>query len=593
MLSFKFFLLTTTLCISHVQGKYNLKVKKLGTSPTLPVSYVDMPLDHFTTNPTTFQNRYFVNDAYYKPGGPVIFFDGGESGVDGLISYLIDENGKADGAFTSLAKQFNGLLILWEHRYFGESYPAPRPTNQTDKGDSLGEYYKYLTTEQALEDVAVFAKNFTLASQPNQNLRPSSVPWIMVGASYPGVRSAWMRLRNPEVIFASLSSSAPVQLTVDFWEYYVAIERALVDYGYGSCLTDLHAFASQLSNGANQRNVTMIENFLAIATQNTDGYVPSRANTDDAWNNRTYLLQSTYETFMPGRFQVSERLLPNCRDLTSQNYTNDTSATAADFNDGIVAAFGIDYATEVFAQVVHDNNFEINANFSSDTTTYDYAAADIYSWQYLTCMEFGFWQVANMSRPTNIALGLNNASDIAWNMASCNTSFGATSSSGPNTTALLTKYKGWSMNPTNILSINGKYDPWRALSVASTVDASTPNRNLTTAIPTANSPSPNGEIFGMVIANGSHANDFWYNATFMTDTAQNKDIIAAHNLFESALSSWLPAYTTFVPAPTSAPTAAAAATATATQTKKSAAGRTNVKLGSLIAGLLAVLVLSI
>ena len=45
------------------------------------VQTIDMPLDHFTTDKRTFKNRFFVNDTYYKPGGPVFFFDNGEQGV--------------------------------------------------------------------------------------------------------------------------------------------------------------------------------------------------------------------------------------------------------------------------------------------------------------------------------------------------------------------------------------------------------------------------------------------------------------------------------------------------------------------------------
>jgi len=115
------------------------------------------------------------------------------------------------------------LLILWEHRFYGASLPAGIDNVLTP--DDYATYFQYLTFEQALEDVAVFAKNFTLLTQPNQDFRPNNVPWVFVGGSYPGVRAAYIRLRNPEVIYASLASSAPVQLQEDFWQYYVAAER--------------------------------------------------------------------------------------------------------------------------------------------------------------------------------------------------------------------------------------------------------------------------------------------------------------------------------------------------------------------------------
>jgi hypothetical protein len=76
-----------------------------------------------------------------------------------------------------------------------------------------------------MEDVVVFAKNFSLASQSGKDLRPNNVPWIFVGGSYPGLRAAYLRLRNPEVVYASYSSSAPVQIQESFWQYFVAIER--------------------------------------------------------------------------------------------------------------------------------------------------------------------------------------------------------------------------------------------------------------------------------------------------------------------------------------------------------------------------------
>jgi hypothetical protein len=76
-----------------------------------------------------------------------------------------------------------------------------------------------------MEDVVVFAKNFTLASKPEQDFRPNNVPWIFIGGSYPGMRAAYMRIRNPEVIYASLSSSAPVEVQEDFWQYWFAAER--------------------------------------------------------------------------------------------------------------------------------------------------------------------------------------------------------------------------------------------------------------------------------------------------------------------------------------------------------------------------------
>jgi hypothetical protein len=66
--------------------------------------------------------------------------------------------------------------------------------------------WSYHTFEQALEDVVVFANNFSLpsnssaASRVNSSdaLHASKTPWIFLGGSYPGVRAATLRTRNPE-----------------------------------------------------------------------------------------------------------------------------------------------------------------------------------------------------------------------------------------------------------------------------------------------------------------------------------------------------------------------------------------------------------
>jgi hypothetical protein len=93
--------------------------------------------------------------------------------------------------------------------------------------------WQYLTVDQALEDFAVFAKRFTLPSTSRikpksaNALRPQNTPWIVIGASYPGIRAVLLRIRSPEVVFASWASSAPVQSQINMASYCEAVERAL------------------------------------------------------------------------------------------------------------------------------------------------------------------------------------------------------------------------------------------------------------------------------------------------------------------------------------------------------------------------------
>lgn len=142
---------------------------------------------------------------------------------------LVSDAGEANGytSYTNLkgslgasvANSTNGLLIHWEHRYYGESVPTISSTlakTLAVNSETLGTYYKYLDVEQALEDVVYLAKSF---KWEGKDLSASKVPWVFIGGSYPGARAAWIRKRNPETIFASWASSAVVEVTVELPEY--------------------------------------------------------------------------------------------------------------------------------------------------------------------------------------------------------------------------------------------------------------------------------------------------------------------------------------------------------------------------------------
>jgi len=120
---------------------------------------------------------------------------------------------------------WRAITYVDECRYYGESLPFP-VNNDTTK-----EQWQFHTVEQALEDVIYFAQRFSFAHPGHHTTsyrpHPSSTPWIVIGGSYPGIRAAYLRIRNPETIYASWSSSAPVEAQLDMSSYWQAVERAL------------------------------------------------------------------------------------------------------------------------------------------------------------------------------------------------------------------------------------------------------------------------------------------------------------------------------------------------------------------------------
>lgn len=185
--------------------------------PRLYNGTVILDIDHFGESPPpyTFANRFWVIDDYYKPGGPVFVFDTGEAN-DAYLYYA--ELTDPLSFFRKYVQEFGGLGILWEHRYYGHS--TPYVINE----DTTGSQMKYLTTEQALEDFVVFAKNFKWKiGGPNAektegggltgifvDFNPQDSPWVFVGGSYPGIRATLLRDRYPDVVFAGMSCSGPL-----------------------------------------------------------------------------------------------------------------------------------------------------------------------------------------------------------------------------------------------------------------------------------------------------------------------------------------------------------------------------------------------
>lgn len=60
--------------------------------------------------------RYFVNDTFYRPGGPVFLMIGGEGPANpAWMQY---------GTWLLYAQKLGALCLLLEHRFYGKSHPT-------------------------------------------------------------------------------------------------------------------------------------------------------------------------------------------------------------------------------------------------------------------------------------------------------------------------------------------------------------------------------------------------------------------------------------------------------------------------------------
>ncbi|KAF3935421.1 hypothetical protein ABW20_dc0104760 [Dactylellina cionopaga] len=456
--------------------------------------WVQVPLDHFNASSPTLWNRYFVQDAYYKPGGPVIC----EFGIDGFLGYIVYEHLLP----VQTAKKFNGLLILWEHRFYGNSYPRSNVSDNIYYAtpQELTSYYQYLTMEQALEDVPYFANSF---SYKGQSLTPATTPWVYIGVSYSANRGAWLAKRNPGLFKATLASSAPVQQQMDFWQYFRAVEEALA-IDHKNCLLDLHAAASWMSTSYETRNSTLIDWMLhSLYGKEWDDLAKkysSDADADILWQwRRDYMEYVTWASY--GDFQYVGvkygKLDHVCKAIETAYSPEGTpeGVFATETLERAVAA----YVKGIFASV----NVAQDAD-SGDTNTLA-SAIDNYSWLWQFCTEVGGFQVANMARPYNLIPSFMN---VQHQLQVCINQFGVSEHmtwAGPNVGWYNQKYLGWDIELPNVFWTNGEFDPWRSLSIESPEAPKKPSTNI---IPKCGDTFPAGTQLRYIIKGGHHGSDF-------------------------------------------------------------------------------------
>lgn len=188
--------------------------------------YVTTQQDHFDPdNTATWQQAYYVNDTFWVPGSdaPIFLCVGGEGPA--LTGAAVVASVHCSIASEWL-QQKRSLMFALEHRYYGCHNISACPV--TNFSDQLAAF-KFLSSRQAIEDIANFIRIM------NAQYGLSSNRWVTWGGSYPGMLAGWSRLKHPELIHASVASSAPVWAQLDMPEYndIVAAAYSVSDNGVG------------------------------------------------------------------------------------------------------------------------------------------------------------------------------------------------------------------------------------------------------------------------------------------------------------------------------------------------------------------------
>jgi len=212
VLSFFFF-----LCVSFPIAHNNWVFKK-GTesnSSSVKELWFTQRITHFDeSNQRTWQQRYFVNDAYWNkdPLAPVFLMVGGEGAISSQwVTYF---------KFVSWAQQYDALVVCLEHRFYGKSQPF------SDLGT---DHLHFLSSQQALADLSNFIASF------KRQHNATNAPVITFGGSYPGNLAAWFRLKFPHQTYASVASSAPVLAELDFYQYLSVVDKSMASITGAEC----------------------------------------------------------------------------------------------------------------------------------------------------------------------------------------------------------------------------------------------------------------------------------------------------------------------------------------------------------------------
>ncbi|PVD19043.1 hypothetical protein C0Q70_21602 [Pomacea canaliculata] len=405
---------------------------QLADSPSSAL-WFNQTLDHFNDADTrTFMQQYFINDKYYKPGGPVFLSIGGEGPADPVWM----EN----GAWIQYAQDHNAFLFMVEHRFYGKTHPT---------GNLSVENLGYLTSEQALADLA----NFITFAQVKYNLPDNK--WIAIGGSYSGALAAWFRLKYPHLVQGAVATSAPVFAQLNFLEYMSVVQDSLA-MSSSSCVSNIQQATQQLekllSDETGRQQLRKMFNLCDDI---------NIANSDDIAN---------LYSVLAGNFEDVVQYNKDNRAFEGAKGTNITIDTLCGIMDTDTNKSALQRYADVntlmlttYAEKCQDFTY---ASMISDLTKIDWdsnTAAGGRQWTYQTCTEFGYFQTSDSKNQP-----FGSYFPLEFFIKQCQDIFGPKFNAdliqqGINFTN--TNYGGYNLKVTNVVFPNGSVDPWHALGI--------------------------------------------------------------------------------------------------------------------------------
>nr|POF26113.1 putative extracellular serine carboxypeptidase [Quercus suber] len=416
------------------------------------------PIDHFHNETKyaphvngTFPLRYWFDAQYYKPGGPVIILQSGETGAEDRLVYL------QKGLLHELAEATNGIGVVLEHRYYGTSFPTE---------DLSTENLRFLTTQQALADEAYFARNIRFPGLERYgDLTSKTTAYIGYGGSYAGAFNAFLRVLYPDVFFGTISSSGVVKAIWDYWAYFEPIAQ----YGPHQCITTQKTLTHIVDNiliGKKDNNLTLTLKAafgMANVTYATD-FTNQLSQGIQYWQSLNWDPEVSDPEFFSycANITDSEVLYPDTEGLRSiakhliEEGEYSPSETLVNQFLNYIGYVNLTQVAPCFAEGETQDQCFSNHN----TTFYKQDSLDQYpwrSWPYQYCTEWGFLQTGS-GVPTEQLPLISRTLDLEYETLVCRGAFNITE---PANIEIINQYGGYDISYPRLAIVDGDRDPWR------------------------------------------------------------------------------------------------------------------------------------
>ncbi|XP_034459958.1 thymus-specific serine protease isoform X2 [Hippoglossus hippoglossus] len=393
-------------------------------------------LDHFNgADSREWKQRYFVNENFYKPGGPVFLMIGGEGPAN--------QAWMQRGTWLTYAEKAGALCLMLEHRFYGKSHPTV---------DLSTDNLRFLSSRQALADLAHFLTKIAEArGLTNRKL-------VAFGGSYPGSLAAWFRLKYPHLVHASVATSAPVHATVNFPEYLEVVWRSLASEN-----TECPILVKKASD-------TLVER---LKDPKTHDNITKDFNLCSSLQIQTEMDSAYFLETLAGNFMDVVQYNEDNRGATGTNITIKVLC-------GVMAdsSLGDPYARyaavarlmmDTFSIKCLDASYTTNLRDMTNTSWEGPAAGGGRQWVYQTCTEFGFYQ--STDSPNQPFTGF----PLEYHVKQCADYYNVSAEQLAEAVAQTNEYYGgYDIRSSRIVFPNGSIDPWHALGITKDITANLP-----------------------------------------------------------------------------------------------------------------------